>query len=149
MQFHGLHHLVLDVPDVGDAEAFYSALFGLDVAFREGAYDGEYGKVPDGLDWPAACERGVEPGMSFLRRDSFSLALVEEETSAGGRLDHVALAVDDAAVEAVAASARDLGCEVDEREDVVFVTDEYGVEWECNAGSPPPTCPFETLPVET
>jgi catechol 2,3-dioxygenase-like lactoylglutathione lyase family enzyme len=150
MAIHGLHHIVLDVPDVGDAEAFYADLFDLAVAFREGEYGEEYGSVPDGLDWPAARERGVEPGMTFLRRDAFSLAVAE--TGAGGdadgRLDHAALAVDEATVRSVAERARDLGCEVDERDDVAFVTDRYGVEWELNSGSPPPTCPFDDLPVD-
>ncbi|MFB6071421.1 MAG: VOC family protein [Halobacterium sp.] len=148
MRIDGLHHVVLDVPDVAAAERFSADLFDLSVAFREGEYDGEYGRVPDGLDWPAARERGVDPGMTFLTRPGFALAVAEEPGSGdGGRLDHVALAVDATAVERIAESARGLGCEVDEREDVAFVTDRYGVGWELNAGSPPPTCPFDDLDV--
>lgn len=148
MHVDGLHHVVLDVGDVAPAERFYRELFSLDVAFREGEYRGEYGKVPECFDWPAAAEAGVEPGMTFLRHDGLSLALTAEDAGEDGRLNHVALAVSDDTVGEVAATARELDCEVDEREDVVFVTDRYGVEWELNAGSPPPTCPFEVLPVE-
>jgi catechol 2,3-dioxygenase-like lactoylglutathione lyase family enzyme len=148
MRVEDLHHVVLDVGDLPAAEAYYRDLFSLDVAFREGEYEDEYGKVPDGLDWPAAADAGVEPGMTFLTREGFALALTAEDASEDGRLNHVALAVGDETVGEVAETARDLDCEVDEREDVVFVTDQYGVEWELNAGSPPPTCPFEDLPVD-
>jgi catechol 2,3-dioxygenase-like lactoylglutathione lyase family enzyme len=148
MQVDGLHHVVLDVGDLAAAEQFYQELFALAVAFREGEYGDEYGRVPDGLDWPAAADAGVEPEMTFLRGDGFALALTAVDASEDGRLNHVALAVSDDTVGEVAEAARSLGCEVDEREDVVFVTDPYGVEWELNAGSPPPTCPFDELPVQ-
>lgn len=147
MRIDGLHHVVFDIDDLAAGEEFYRELFGLDVAFREGEFGDDYGKVPDDLDWPTAVEAGVEPGMTFLRRDGFALALTAEPGTDSGRLNHVALAVDDETVGDVAQRARGLGCEVDEREDVVFVTDRYGIEWEFNAGSPPPTCPFDELAV--
>ena len=43
MAIDGLHHLVLRVPDLGEAEEFYRELFGLDVLFREGQLGDEHG----------------------------------------------------------------------------------------------------------
>ncbi|PSP57484.1 hypothetical protein BRC82_00625 [Halobacteriales archaeon QS_1_67_19] len=149
MALDGLHHLVLRVPDLADAEAFYRELFDLEVLFREGETEtGEYGALPDDLDWAGATGRGVEPGMSFLGRDDFALALMEADGYANAdRLDHVGLALDADDRDAVRDRATDLGCEYEEKGDALFVTDRYGVEWELNASSPPPETPFETLDV--
>lgn len=160
MAIDGLHHLVLRVPNLGDAERFYRELFDLDVLFREGQLGNEYGALPDSFDWSDAPEKGVEPGMSFLGRDAFALALVESESEAGedaewregdteieGRLDHVALALDPADCDAICDRADELDCEYEAKGNAVFVTDRYGVEWELNASSPPPETPFETLDV--
>ena len=167
MAIDGLHHLVLKVPDLPEAEAFYRDLFDLDVLFREGTKGETFGKVPDHLDWPEAVERDVEPGMSFLGRDAFALALVEGDAYGEGdvngnrdgdagdgngnadasRLDHVALALDPEDRDAVRDRADELDCEYEEKGDAVFVTDHYGVEWELNASSPPPETPFDALDV--
>lgn len=150
MAIHGLHHVVLRIPDLPAAESFYRELFDLDVLFREGVKDDAVGKIPDDLDWSEATGRGVEPTMSFLGRDEFALALMEAEDDVDpetGRLDHLALALDAADRDATRDRAADLGCEYEEKSDAVFVTDRYGVEWELNAASPPPESPFETLDV--
>ncbi|MFC4550284.1 MULTISPECIES: VOC family protein [Halorussus] len=167
MPIHGLHHVVLRIPNLAEAEAFYRELFDLDVLFREGTYEGTFGKVPDDLDWEDATARGVEPGMSFLGRDEFALALFEPEgekdaeegqPSRGSAarhsaelrsalLDHIALALDPDDRDAVRDRAADLDCEYEEKSDAVFVTDRYGVEWELNASSPPPQTPFDELDV--
>lgn len=149
MAIHGLHHVALEVPDLLEAEPFYRILFDLDVLFREGEKDGKFGALPDGLDWERATDCGVEPGVTFLGRDEFAVALAEDDdaNSEGGPLDHVALALDPADRDAVRDRADELGCEYEEKDDAVFVTDRYGVEWELNASSPPPETPFETLDV--
>lgn len=149
MSIHGLHHVVFHVGDLPPAESFYCELFDAEVRFREGTLGDEFGKVPDGMDWPAAVEAGVEPSMSFLGRDSFTVALVGEPADApeGGRLDHVALAVDDDSLEAIGERARELDCDVEERGHSVFVTDRYGVEWELNPTSPPPETGLDPLDV--
>ena len=165
MTIRGLHHLVLRIPDLGEAESFYRDLFDLDVLFREGSKDGEFGALPDGLDWEAATEKGVEPGMSFLGRDEFALALMEDSVeqrptneasgrrpqaesasnAEAGRLDHLALELDADDRDAIRDRAADLDCEFEAKSHAVFVTDRYGVEWELNASSPPPETPFDPL----
>lgn len=151
MAIDGLHHVVLRVPALPDAEEFYRELLDLDVLFREGTKDETFGKVPDDLDWPAAREAGVEPGMSFLGRDGFALALAAEDgdgdRDAPARLDHVALSLDTEDRDAIRDRAADLGCEYETHSHAVFVTDRYGVEWELNASSPPPETSLETLDV--
>lgn len=147
MSVHGLHHLVLLVPDVPEAEEFYAELFDADVLFREGALDGEPGTLPEGVEWTDALSSGVDPYMSFLGRGEFYLALAGADRDGdAGRLDHVALAVDDEALESIAGRARELGCSVDRNADhQLFVDDRYDVRWELNAQPAPPTQAFEPL----
>lgn len=154
MTIDGLHHVVLRVPTLPDAEEFYRELLDLDVLFREGTKDGTFGKVPDDLDWPAAIAAGVEPSMSFLGRDEFALALAAEDDEKDakadpemGRLDHLALSLDAEDRDEIRDRAADLDCEYETHSHAVFVTDRYGVEWELNASSPPPETSLETLDV--
>ncbi|WP_435334666.1 VOC family protein [Haloarchaeobius sp. TZWWS8] len=148
MALAGIHHVALSVPDIVAAESFYCELFDAEVLFREGTFDGEFGAVPEELDWPAARDAGVEPGMSFVARDDVALALAQDpDVPDGGPVDHLAVAVDQSDLGPLCERARALDCEVDRRETVAFVTDHYGIEWELNASDPPPETPFETLDV--
>lgn len=147
MEIDGVHHLVLLVDDVPAGESYYRELFELDVLFREAALDGEPGTVPEGVSWDAALEQGVTPYMSFLGRDEFYLAVAGAAGHAGtGRLDHVALAVDDEAFDAVTENATELDCDVEENapHHRVFI-DNYDVEWELNAKPRPPGRAFDEL----
>jgi catechol 2,3-dioxygenase-like lactoylglutathione lyase family enzyme len=148
MTIHGLHHLVLRVDDVVEGEAYYSDLFDLDVLFREGVQGDTFGKVPTDAGWEQAIEAGVEPRMSFLGRDQFALALVEEPVGKSpGRLDHLALAIDAADQDAIEERARRFDCETRRSGHSLFVVDRYGVEWELNATSPPPATSLGALDV--
>lgn len=150
MPFHGVHHVVLNVGDLPAGERFYRDLLALDVRFREGRLDGETGAVPAHLDWEEAVAAGVDPAMSFLGRDEVSLALAAVDPGTGDgpdRLNHVALAVDAADQDAVERRAADLDCETRRHSHSLFVDDPFGVEWELNASSPPPECPFDPLDV--
>ena len=146
MSFRGLHHAVLNVPDLPDAEAYYRDLFDMSVLFREGTADGTYGKLPDGLDWNTAMAHGVSPGMSFLQRDKFVVALADDpEASAPTRFDHISLEIELSDLGPIASRAASMGCGVDERETTAIITDQYGVEWELTARGFPPQSPFEVL----
>lgn len=176
MSVHGIHHVTLAVDDVARSERAYRDVFDLDVRFREGTYDGEFGALPDGMDWATATAAGVDPGMTFLGNEDAAIAIAEiddaSDDDAGdggatagdategdgdaiesapgdgsGQLDHVALHVDEDDVAAIAARARDRDWDVDERETAAFVVDHVGVEWEVNASSPPPATPFDVLDV--
>lgn len=146
MPFHGLHHAVLNVPALPEAEAYYRDLFDMEVLFREGTAGGSYGRVPDGLSWEVAMAHGVSPGMSFLKRDRFVVALADDpEAGEPTRFDHISLEIDMADLGPVASQAASMGCGVDERERTAIITDRYGVEWELTTRGFPPDSPFEAL----
>lgn len=149
MGISGLHHLVLLVDDVPAGEAFYRDLFDMEVSFREGALDGTPGTVPEGVAWDDAIAEGVTPSMSFLGRDDFFLAVARADGEAsGGRVDHVALAVDDAAFESITARAEDMGCAVRRNASHHrIIRDEFGFEWELNARPRPPEEAFDTFDI--
>lgn len=150
MYIDGVHHLVLLVDEVPNGESYYEALFNLEVLFREGALDGEPGTVPDDVSWEEALERGVTPYMSFLGRDELYLAVAGAEDQQGtGRLDHIALAVDNEAFDAITERADSFGCDVEENapHHRVFL-DRYNVEWELNAKPRPPGRAFKEIDLE-
>lgn len=125
---------------------YYRDLFDMVVLFREGTADGSYGRLPDGLDWEIAIRHGVDPGMSFLRRDEFVIALADDpDAGEPTRFDHISLATDLADIGPIASRAASMGCGVDERETSAIITDQYGVEWELSATGFPPSSPFDTL----
>lgn len=147
MHINGVHHLVLLVDDVPDGESYYRELFNLEVLFREAALDDEPGTVPENVTWNEALNRGVTPYMSFLGRDEFYMAVASAAAQQGtGRLDHIALAVDDRAFDVITERADSLGCDVEENapHHRIF-TDRYDVEWELNAKQRPPDQAFDEL----
>ncbi|SEP12951.1 hypothetical protein SAMN04487948_11581 [Halogranum amylolyticum] len=147
MHVNGVHHLVLLVDDVPDGESYYKELFDLGILFREAAFDGERGTVPDDVSWNEALQKGVTPYMSFLGRDGFYLAVAGASGQQGtGRLDHIALAVDERAFDTITERADALGCNVEENapHHRVFL-DRYDVEWELNAKPRPPGQAFDEL----
>jgi len=146
MPFRGLHHAVLNVPELPAAEGYYRELFDMAVLFREGTAEGAYGRLPDGIDWDTAVAHGVSPGMSFLKRGAFVLALADDpEAGEPSRFDHISLEISMDELGTVASRAASMGCGVDERERTVIVTDEYGIEWELTTRGFPPSSPFDVL----
>jgi catechol 2,3-dioxygenase-like lactoylglutathione lyase family enzyme len=147
MDISGVHHIVLLVDDVPDGEALYRELCDMEQLFREGTLDGNPGTLPPGIDWEEAISKGVSPYMSFLGRDSFFLAVAETDQPKGdGRLDHIALDVDNEMFEAVTDRAEQLGYSVKRNAPYHRVfEDELGVEWELNTNSRPPSQAFEIL----
>lgn len=147
MYVDGVHHLVLLVDDVPNGESYYRELFDLTVLFREAALDGEPGTVPEEVSWDEALDGGVTPYMSFLGRDEFYVAVASAEGQQGtGRLDHIALAVDEEAFDVITERADSLGCDVEENapHHRVFL-DRYNVKWELNAKPRPPGRAFDEL----
>lgn len=149
MGIQGLHHLVLLVDDIPEEEAYYRELFSMEVLFREGALDGTPGTVPEDVGWDEALSKGVTPYMSFLGRDDFFLAVAsaDQETTTG-RVDHVALAVDESAFESITERAEALGCNVEQNAPHHrILQDKLGFEWELNAKPRPPGQAFEPLEI--
>lgn len=149
MGIRGLHHLVLLVDDISEDELFYRELFDMEVLFREGTLDGEPGTIPEDVPWDEALSKGVTPSMSFLGRDDFFLAVATADgDETGGRVDHVALEVDESAFESITDRAEAAGCEVEQNASHHrTLRDKLGIEWELNAKPRPPGPAFDTLEV--
>jgi catechol 2,3-dioxygenase-like lactoylglutathione lyase family enzyme len=147
MGIRGLHHIVVTADDVPADEAFYRDLFDMEVLFREGTLDGDPGTVPEDVAWDEAVARGVDPYMSFLGRDDFFLAVANGNgATTGGRVDHVALSVDEPTFESITERAGQFGCEVERNASHHrTIQDRLGIEWELNSNPRPPGPAFDTL----
>lgn len=74
-----------------------------------GALDDEPGTVPEDISWNEAQDRGVTPSTSVLERDEFFGAIAGTEGPQGtDRLDHIVLAGDDEAFDAITDNAHSL-----------------------------------------
>lgn len=72
-------HVAITVPNLEEAEAYYRALFDMQVVTREAA-DGR--QLPHGKSWRDAQADGIDLYMVALRRAEFVLALFSEVPSA-------------------------------------------------------------------
>lgn len=78
-----LSHVAITVPDLEPAEAYYRALFDMEVVTREAlGPDGDLQLPPD-RDWVDARRAGVDLYMVALRAREFVLALFAEASPAG------------------------------------------------------------------
>jgi catechol 2,3-dioxygenase-like lactoylglutathione lyase family enzyme len=133
MQYRSVTHVALRVPDLRQAEDFYIALFGLQVAFREANVADGWRSLPEGAGWEDAQAAGVSLDLSVLHRDALGLALerAEEGAVAGGRLSHVGLEATEVELKRLGQAAPGLGCQiVQQRQGLLVLDDPYGVRWE-------------------
>jgi len=88
MRYRSVTHVALRVADLRRAEEFYTALFGLRVAFREAEVADGWRTLPEGAGWEDAQAAGIRLDLSLLSRDALHLALERagEGFVAGGRL---------------------------------------------------------------
>lgn len=132
MSYQGVTHLALRVGDLQKAEASYSNLFGLEVAFREAKTSDGWRTLPQDKSWADAQAAGIELDMVMLHREGFVLALAKTDTPAiGGILDHIGLQVDEEELVRLRKQAANLGYEllIDNPETFVF-EDSFRVRWE-------------------
>lgn len=133
MQYRSVTHVALRVPDLRQVEEFYTALFGLQVAFREANVADGWRTLPEGAGWQDAQAAGISLDLSVLHRDALGLALerAEEGFVAGGRLSHVGLEITDVELQRLRQAAPGLGCRVVlDRQGLLLLDDPYGVRWE-------------------
>jgi catechol 2,3-dioxygenase-like lactoylglutathione lyase family enzyme len=133
MRYRSVTHLALRVADLRQAEEFYTALFDLEVAFREAEVADGWRTLPEGAGWRDAQAAGISLDLSVLHRDALSLALerAEEGFVAGERLSHVGLEISDAEMRRLRQAAPGLGCRVEQpRPGLLLLDDPYGVRWE-------------------
>lgn len=80
-------YIALFVPDLRAAESFYRHVFGMELLFREGTIDGEWGTLPLDKGWEEAEAAGIELEMLALARDDFVLPLFQGTPSPGTVLE--------------------------------------------------------------
>jgi catechol 2,3-dioxygenase-like lactoylglutathione lyase family enzyme len=142
MAYRSWTNIALATGTLRDAEEFYAALFGMEVAFRE-TETADGWRTLRGGGWAAAQAAGLEPGLVQLRRDGVVLALeaaAPKPAAEDGRprtredgsaLSHIGIAVDPADLAALRGRAPDLGCTiVTSRDSLLVIDDPYGVRWE-------------------
>lgn len=136
MAYRAVTHIALVVSPLRQAEAFYQALFALDVAFREAETADGWRTLPSHASWDDALATGIHLGLCSLHRDAFTLALEDGPGTAGGRLSHIGVQVDASDLERLRTQAPALGCQLTvDRPTLVVFDDPYGVRWEVTTSS--------------
>ncbi|HUG47926.1 MAG TPA: VOC family protein [Candidatus Limnocylindria bacterium] len=127
-------HIAITVPDLEQAERYYTRLFDMDVVTREAATPEGDAQLPPNKDWDDARRAGIEPYMVALRRGSFTLALFNEASPAIADLDaerrrplFIGLVMREAEMAALRARLND-GEEWDEGSG--GFRDRYGIVWQ-------------------
>jgi catechol 2,3-dioxygenase-like lactoylglutathione lyase family enzyme len=140
MHYRSVTHVALRVADLRGAEAFYTALFGLQVAFREAEVADGWRTLPEGSGWQDAQAAGISLDLSVLHRDALHLALegAGEGFVAGGRLSHVGLEVTEVELQRLRQAAPGMGCQIVlDRQGLLVLDDPYGVRWELTTAYKP------------
>ena len=127
-------HVAILVPDLVDAEEFYSQLFDTNVNYRQTTIDGEWFTLEEGMDWPIAEEAGYEPRMSFIQRDDFFLALTaasESDDPDQAQYYHIGLQMSEKELDTFLHRSEQLGCEILYRQNGgAMIEDVFGFEWD-------------------
>jgi catechol 2,3-dioxygenase-like lactoylglutathione lyase family enzyme len=128
-------HIALRVERLRDAESFYCALFGLEVAWREAEGPQGWLTLPESAGWDDAESAGIELGIVMLYRDGVRLALeAVDRVNDDGRLSHVGLLVDECELDRLRERAAAAGCDIVlDREAALVLDDPFGVRWELNS----------------
>jgi catechol 2,3-dioxygenase-like lactoylglutathione lyase family enzyme len=147
MAYRSWTHVALATGTLREAEEFYAALFGMQVAFRE-TETADGWRTLRGGSWAEARAAGIEPGLVQLRRDSVVLALEAADPGPGAgdgharareqdsALSHIGMAVDTADLAALRGRAPGLGCVVvTARDGLLIIDDPYGIRWEVSTAS--------------
>lgn len=134
MSYGLVTHVAINVPDLVEAEAFYTEFFDTGIAFRQTPIDGEWHTLPSEVDWPTAEEAGYEPRMSFIQKDDLFLALQVPASSEHHQEDqsyHVGLEMSSAELEDILLRADELNCKILHQHDTgALIEDTLGYEWD-------------------
>jgi catechol 2,3-dioxygenase-like lactoylglutathione lyase family enzyme len=134
MTLHSFTHVALRVERLRDAEAFYSDLFRLDVAWREAETPEGWATLPEPAGWDEADRAGIELEVVMLYRDGLRLALEGVDSAAeNGLLAHVGVYADSQELDRLREVAPASNCIVVTNKDRALVFDDpFGVRWELN-----------------
>jgi catechol 2,3-dioxygenase-like lactoylglutathione lyase family enzyme len=132
MAAYGVTHIALRVVELEAAEAFYCALFQLNVAWREAKTVDGWKTLPSNKFWPDAHAARVALGLVMLHRPGFVLALeAAEAVSDNGKLSHIGLRIDSTELARLRHNAAALGCQLlHEHPSTLVFDDLHGVRWE-------------------
>jgi catechol 2,3-dioxygenase-like lactoylglutathione lyase family enzyme len=116
-------HIALFVPDLRAAEAYYRALFGMELLFREARSGESWGSLPLDKDWADAERAGVELEMVALKRANFVLALFRGAPQPGTVVEvcfglppeEIAAVMSRLPEDVVVVSDNDVGAKIDDR----------------------------------
>ncbi|OAI39447.1 hypothetical protein AYO38_07590 [bacterium SCGC AG-212-C10] len=132
--YAAMTHVAINVSDVRGAEAYYCALFELDVAWRD-----SLGAASMFATWDELDEVGATPSVVMLWREGLRIALnaSAHAVSAVGRVDHVGIEVTAEQLRTVRERVRKDGLQViAEREHELFAfIDRLGMHWELDTRS--------------
>lgn len=132
-------HVALLVPDVRAAEEYYSALFAMDLLFREGPATagldaGEWATLRPGVSWEQADTAGLTIGMVALRRDDVVLALFPGPAS-GAQVYAIGLVIAPDEIDAIRSSLPDDSVVEDDAPGWLSFVDRFGLRWQLAATS--------------
>jgi catechol 2,3-dioxygenase-like lactoylglutathione lyase family enzyme len=135
MSLRSFTHVALRVVRLREAEAFYSDLFRLEVAWREAETSRGWYTLPESAGWDDATRAGIDPGIVMLYRDGVRLALeAVDRVNEDGQLSHVGLFADEEELQRLRAVGPAAGCDVVlDREAALILDDPFGVRWELNS----------------
>lgn len=126
-------HVALHVPDLRDAEDYYTALLGMTVLFREGllgeAEAATWATLPPDRGWDDAAAAGVTLGMVALQRDELVIALFLG-TGSGEQINKLGVLMDDEAIDDVAARLPPGASLVSHRRGSLELVDRYRIHWQ-------------------
>lgn len=131
-------HIAITVPDLEQAEAYYRALFDMELVTREELGPDGDRQLPWDKDWSDARHAGIDLYMVALRRGGFVLALFDEGSAfirelGLSRYRPLFIGLDMPADEILGVRAR-LGGEDWDEESGGF-RDRYGIGWQLGAGT--------------
>ena len=131
-------HVAITVPDLEQGEAYYQALFDLEVVTREELGPDGDRQLPRDKDWSDVRGAGIDLYMVALRRGGFVLALFDEASPfiRGLGLPHcrpLFIGLDMPADEIAGVRARLTGEDWDEESG--GFRDRYGVGWQFGSGT--------------
>jgi catechol 2,3-dioxygenase-like lactoylglutathione lyase family enzyme len=134
MALRSFTHVALRVERLREAETFYRALFGLDVAWREAETPRGWYTLPEAAGWDDAETAGIDLSIVMLYRDGVRLALeVVEHVHDDGQLSHVGVFADEDELQRLRGVAREVRCDVVvDRPTALVFDDPFGVRWELN-----------------
>jgi catechol 2,3-dioxygenase-like lactoylglutathione lyase family enzyme len=131
-------HVAITVPELEQAEAYYQALFDMEVVTREELGPDGDRQLPRDKDWSDARRAGIDLYMVALRREGFVLALFDEASPFIGELElppyrPLFIGLDMPADEIARVRARLPGEDWDEESG--GFRDRYGVGWQFGNGT--------------